>query len=108
MSFTCQRKRGVAAQAAFCAAAVGAVGFEFTHIFPWKVYDCLRERGLSPSVTVVDQYTGFTNRKKVAHLWAGWSDGTRLDIRFQPSGDFSDEPQFKDYWGSYSMVVWHP
>jgi hypothetical protein len=90
---------------AFCNAAVEPVGVEFTHKYPWLIYDCLRGAHLRPSVTTVDQYTGM-KRKKVVHLWAGWRDGARLDIRFVPKGDAGPQPKFRDYWGDYELVIW--
>ena len=108
MTFACRRRGEVRAQAAFCDAALDAVGVEFTHAFPWYVYDCLRAAHLRPAVETVDQYTGLRARKKVRHLWAAWDDGTRLDIRFEPSGDFSDDARLRDYWGAYALVIWRP
>lgn len=108
MVFACGRTNDVAAQRAFCDAALGAVGVEFTHAFPWKVYDCLKRDQLRPKVEQVDQYTGLRGRRKIVHLSAGWKDGTRLDIRFHPDGDFGDAPEFKDYWGFYRLVIWRP
>lgn len=108
MTFACGHKVEVDAQIAFCDAAAGSVGLEFTHAFPWLIYDCLRDWGIKPGLDVVDQYTGIKRRKKIVHLWAGWREGTRIDIRFQPSGDFGNGPQFKDYWGAYELVIWQP
>jgi hypothetical protein len=121
MTFACERNRSIAAQVAFCSAAMKAVGIEFTHAFPWAVYDCLRQSGIRPNVSMVDQYTGLSNkkRKKVTHLWAGWPDGARLDIQFDGSAQYPDEdpdywqslaqdPQFKNYWGIYRVVIWKP
>jgi hypothetical protein len=106
MTFACELTRGVVSHEAFCSSAMQAIGLEFTHAFPWRVYDCLRREGLRIGVTTVDQYTGMTHRKKVTHLWAGWADGSRLDIRFDPMGDLSQDPRSRDYWGIYRMVVW--
>jgi len=107
MTFACGRDKGNPAQDAFCLAAADPVGIEFTHEFPWLVFDCLSARGLHPTVQTVDQYTG-TRRKKVSHLWSGWKDGTRIDVRFIPTGDFGAEPKFRDYWGSYELAIWQP
>jgi hypothetical protein len=46
------------------------------------------------------------HRRKITRLWAGWRDGTRIDIRFKPSGDFGTAPEFRDYWGAYELVIW--
>jgi len=108
MTFGCGRRKEVVAQDRFCAAARDAVGLEFTHGFPWKIYDCLTRLGVRPSVALVDQYTGIRYRKKITHRWAAWGDGARLDVRFKPSGDFSKDIQFRDYWGAYELVVWRP
>jgi hypothetical protein len=105
MTFACSRSRGATVQEAFCSAAAGPVGVEFTHVYPWLIYDCLRAERLQPGVETADQYTGMS-RPKALHLWAEWRDGTRIDIRFEPSGDFGPEPRFKDYWGSYELVIW--
>lgn len=59
-------------------------------------------------MALVDQYTGLRDRKKVRRLWAGWRDGTRIDILFKPSGDFGEGAQYEDYWGRYELVVWLP
>jgi hypothetical protein len=108
MTFACERNEGVAAQVAFCTAAGKAVGLEFTHEFPWLVYDCLRAAHITPGVETIEQYTGLRARKKMTRLWASWPDGTRLDIRFQPLGDFADAAELRDYWGSYKLVIWQP
>lgn len=108
MVFACGRKKEVPAQDAFCSAAFDAVGLEFTHIFPWKVYDCLKIQGANPNVTLVDQYTGIQKRKKVTHLWAAWGDGTRVDINFEPTGNFADDAEYRDYFGVYRLVIWRP
>ena len=108
MTFACQRRKEVAAQDAFCKAAMDAVGLEFTHAFPWKVRDCLVHAGIHPGMALADQYSGLRHHKKIGHLWAGWRDGTRIDILFKPSGDFGDTPMYRDYWGRYDVVVWRP
>lgn len=108
MTFACGRNLAVPAQVAFCDAAAGPVGLEFTHVFPWLVVDCLRAQRVQSSTALANQYTGIRHRKKIMHVWAGWKDGTRLDIRFRPDGDFGAEPRFKDYWGAYEMVIWLP
>ncbi|CAN5525704.1 hypothetical protein BH10PSE14_BH10PSE14_19300 [soil metagenome] len=108
MTFACARNKEVGAQVAFCAAALDAVGIEFTHAFPWLVHDCLRADHIRSTIETVDQYTGLRGRKKVRHLWARWGDGTRLDLRFEPWGDFADDAKFRDYWGAYKMVIWQP
>lgn len=108
MTFACGRTVEMDAQVAFCDAAADPVGLEFTHVFPWLIYDCLRDQRVRPGLDVVDQYTGIQRRKKIVHLWAGWPDGAQVDIRFQPSGEFGTGPQFKDYWGAYELVIWQP
>lgn len=108
MMFACGKTRTIQAQVEFCSAAFGAVGIEFTHDFPWEVYDCLKSQQITPQLVLVDQYTGIRKRKKISRLSAGWKDGTRIDIRFEPTGNFSDQPKFKDYWGAYMVVVWSP
>lgn len=106
MTFACRRNADVGAQVAFCDAALNQVGVEFTHAFPWYVRDCFSSSGVRLSIESVDQYTGLRDRKKIAHMWGRWRDGTRIDVRFQPSGDFGDQPKFRGYWGTYSLVVW--
>ena len=107
MTFACGRNKSVTAQSAFCDAAATEVGLEFTHKFPWLVYDCLRVESIRPQLQKIDQYTGI-NRKKVVHLRAKWPDGTAIEVAFEPSGDFGPQPRFKDYWGAYKLVVWRP
>jgi len=107
MVFACQRTSKAPAQGAFCDVAASAIGPEFTHAFPWRVRDCLSAEGVRAEVETVDQYTGL-DKPKVTHLWAVWRDGVRLDVRFEPSGDFGPQPAFKDYWGAYRMVIWRP
>lgn len=92
----------------FCSAALPIVGLEFTHKFPWSIFSCLSEQGMKPRTKTVYQYTGIRGRKKLNHLWATWDDGTHIDIRFEPLGDFSDDSEFRDYWGVYRMVIWQP
>jgi hypothetical protein len=70
MTFACVKNKEVEAQAAFCTAAFGAVGREFTHAFPWVIYECLRASHIKPDVETVEQYTGIRARKKVRHLRA--------------------------------------
>ena len=108
MTFACGKTNKTQAQVDFCSAALGAVGIEFTHAFPWEVYDCLKSQHIAPQLVLVNQYTGIRKRKKISRLSAGWKDGTRIDIQFEPSGDYSDQPEFKDYWGAYRVVVWSP
>jgi hypothetical protein len=107
-TFACGRTDGNSTQEAFCSAALPVVGLEFTHGFPWHVRACLRARGIEPGLETAAQYTGLRDREKIRHLWGAWRDGTRIDIQFEPTGDFSDDNQFKDYWGVYRMVIWMP
>ena len=106
--FACGARKDLTEQKAFCNAASESVGLEFTDVFPWLVFDCLHKEGMTSSIHTLNEYTGIKNRKKIDHLWAGWHDGTRLDIRFKPTGDFGNEPKFKDFWGNYEMVIWKP
>ena len=108
MTFACGKTDRTQAQVDFCSAALGAVGVEFTHAFPWEVHDCLKSQRIKPRLVLVDQYTGIRKRKKISRLSAGWNDGTWIDIHFEPSGNLADEPKFKDYWGAYMVVVWSP
>jgi len=108
MTFACRRAKEVAAQDRFCRAALDEIGVEFTHRFPWAIAECLRRQGAHPSLELVDQYTGLRDHKKIRHLWAGWKNGTRIDISYKPLGDFTNDPQFKDYWGEYQLTVWRP
>jgi len=108
MTFACGKTSKAQAQVDFCSAALGAVGIEFTHAFPWEVHDCLMSQHIAPQLVLVDQYTGIRQRKKISRLSAGWKDGTRIDVRFEPAGDYSDQPEFKDYWGAFRVVVWSP
>jgi len=108
MTFACGRRIDAPAQVAFCDAAAAPVGVEFTHVFPWLVFDCLHAQKLKPGLTLLDQYTGIQHRKKLVHLWAQWTDGARIDVRFRATADFGTEPEFKDYWGTYELVVWWP
>lgn len=108
MTFAYGKTNKARAQIDFCSAALGAVGIEFTDAFPWKVHGCLTSQHIAPQLILVDQYKGIRKRKKISRLSAGWKDGTRIDVRFEPSGDFSDQPAFKDYWGAYKIVVWSP
>ena len=108
MTFACGKTNKTAAQADVCSAALGAVGIEFTHAFPWEVHDCLKSQHIAVQLVLVDQYTGIRKRKKISRLSASWKDGTRIDVRFEPGGDYSDQPEFKDYWGAYRVVVWSP
>lgn len=108
MTFACGKTDKIIAQADFCTAALAAVGLEFTHVFPWKVYDCLMSQHITPQLVLVGQYTGIQKRKKISRLSAAWKDGTRIDVRFEPSGDLSDQPEMRDYWGAYKVVVWSP
>lgn len=108
MVFVCGRKKDVPVQDAFCSAAFHAVGLEFTHVFPWEIYDCLKSQGVRPSLTLVDQYTGIKRRKKVTHLWAAWGNGTRIDISYEPTRNFADDAELRDYFGVYRLVIWRP
>lgn len=108
MTFACRRTESAPAQVSFCDAAAESVGIEFTHKFPWLIHDCLRAVGIRASLETVDRYTGIMNRKKITHLWAKWRDGTQIDIRFNPTADFSPEPRFEGYWGAYGLIIWRP
>ncbi len=108
MTFACGRTTAVKAQVEFCDAALAPVGFEFTHIFPWLIFDCLKAEHIKPQLETVDQYTGIAKRNKVKHLWAGWPDGTRIDILFRPTDNLGLEPKWRDYWGAYELVIWLP
>jgi hypothetical protein len=66
----------------------------------------LRRQNARPFAELVDQYTGLQGRKKIRHLWGRWTDGVRIDVQFEPLGDFSSDPKFKDYWGEYRLTVW--
>lgn len=105
MAFACKRRRDVAAQVSFCSAAAKAVGVEFTHAFPWRIHECLTKAGIRPRLTLADQYTGMTGRKKIRYLTGSWRDATRIEIRFVPTGDFGDEAEFKDYYGYYRLTI---
>ena len=108
MTFACGRTVEAQAQVDFCDAAAGPVGLEFTHVFPWLIHGCLRDQHIKPELELADQYTGVRHRKKIVHLWAGWPDGVRMDIRYRPTGDFGADRKFRDYWGAYELVVWQP
>ena len=108
MTFACELTKGAPAEKAFCDAAADAVGIEFTHKYPWLIFDCLEKSEVTAKLELADQYTGISGRKKIRHLWARWHDGTRLDILFRPGGDLGDGLEYKDYWGRYDMVVWKP
>jgi hypothetical protein len=108
MTFACGRDAEVAAQKVFCDTALNQVGVEFTHAFPWYVRDCLSSDGVRSSIKLLDQYTGLRDRKKIVHMWGQWKDGIRIDVHFEPSGDFGDQPRFRSYWGAYKLVVWRP
>jgi hypothetical protein len=71
MTFACGKTSTAQAQVDFCSAALGAVGIEFTHAFPWKVHDCLKSQHIAPQLVLVDQYTGIRKRKKILRLSAG-------------------------------------
>lgn len=99
----CQWGRDDQVQKEFCHQAFKAVGIEFYHIYPWRVRKCLTDMGIQPGLEAVDEPTWLRKRKKITHLWAGWSDGTRLDISFVPSDTY-----FEGYYGTYSLVIWKP
>jgi hypothetical protein len=105
MASGCGRSDDTSTQRAFCEAALNAIGIEFTHSFPWAIYDCLRQRRVSPVLETSAQYTGLVHRRRITHLTARWSDGGRIEIRYVPSGDFSNEPEFRGYWGRYDLVI---
>jgi hypothetical protein len=108
MTFGCGRTADNPAQNAFCRAALDATDLEFTHGFPWVVYDCLRSLGLDPALETTAQYTGIVDRRRITHLTAQWADGGQIEIRYVPSGDFGDEPEFLGYWGRYHLVISPP
>jgi hypothetical protein len=109
MSSACARGPGKAVQRQFCPAALDAVGIEFTHAFPWMIYDCLVARGIRPNAETSVQYTGLVaHRRRLLHLRAAWPDRARIDILFLPTGDFGPEPEFRGYWGRYKMIVTGP
>ena len=108
MTFACGKVKGVQAQDDFCREAMSAIGLEFTHRFPWVVRDCLIKEALRPEFQTVDQYTGLADHAKIVHLSATWKDGARIEVSFEPSGDFGGAPDFKDYWGEYRLSVSPP
>ncbi|MDB5708650.1 MAG: hypothetical protein JWL96_720 [Sphingomonas bacterium] len=96
--FACSEKHGVAAQAAFCAAAMDAVGFEFKHRFPWLVDACLREAHVTPIEDIADG-AGFDVEKRIEHLSADWR-GVHVEVRYTPEGGVRN-----NYWGNYDLIV---
>ena len=106
MSSACSRDPTNVAQRQFCEAALNAVGIEFTHAFPWMIYDCLMARNIRPIAETSVQYTGMVaHPRRLIHLAAAWPNGTRIDIRFLADGDFGPQPEFQGYWGRYEMIV---
>jgi hypothetical protein len=108
MESGCGRTEDTQVQRAFCQAAINAIGVEFTHKFPWAIYDCLRSRGRLPTLETTAQYTGLVHRRRITHLTSRLAGGGRIDIRYVPTGDFSDEPEFRGYWGRYDLVISPP
>lgn len=108
MTVACTKTAVVSVQNEFCSAVLETVSLEFTHVFPWLVYDCLQRSNVHSNTMQNEQYTGLGKRKKISRLWTGWSDGTRLDIQFVPTGNWGDQPRMRDYWGRYNVVVWRP
>jgi hypothetical protein len=103
--FGCGYDSGRAAERRFCSATHGAVGLEFTHAFPWSVYDCLVRDGVRPVIETSDQYTGLVDRKRIVRLRASWRKGVSVDIDYEAEADSSDAPEFRGYFGTYKMNV---
>jgi hypothetical protein len=106
MSSACARDEKIEVQRQFCEDALNEIGVEFSHAFPWAIYDCLVARGIRPAAETSVQYTGMVaHRRRLIHLSAAWPNGTRIDIRFLATGDFGPQPEFRGYWGRYKLIV---
>jgi hypothetical protein len=106
-AFMCRRGKAPTARD-FCSAAMPVVGLEFTHVFPWRVYDCLVKGGVRPKLERTEQYTGLVGRNRIVHLQSTFRNRSMIEVRWRPSGDFSDDAEFKGYYGEYQVVVSPP
>lgn len=102
-TFACRHAKG-ARGAAFCTAASKGTSWEFIHILPWNVRDCLLAHGLQPVLERTDQFTGI-GRKRIVRLQARWRSGAQIDLRWKPNEEPSDDPRFEGYYGEYQLVV---
>lgn len=102
------RRGNTAAQADLCSAVMPSLGIEQMHRFPWLIRDCLNQAGIPSYTEQVDQQTMLKNRKKITHLWAGWRDGGRIDIRFRSADTSGTHDRYSDYFGTYELTIWYP
>jgi hypothetical protein len=103
----CEPGARTSAQAAFCEAATEAIGAEFHHLYPWRLYDCLRTLAADPRVTTADEFTGVPRRQKLTRLEARLGGGVWMESVWAPGPD-ADQGANRGYYGRYDLVVWRP
>jgi hypothetical protein len=79
---------------AFCDAAIGSVGPETAHLFPWRVRDCVQTLAADPHVTTGGP-AGLIRRPILSRLTAKMGGGMRMDLSYASEG-------------RYDLVVWRP
>lgn len=105
-SFACGHRSRSRVQRAFCSAARDAVGLEFLHTFPWKVYDCLKASSVEPEIRTTDHYTGLIGRARIVRLAARSPAGATIEIRYTPFEDDGEpDERFVGLRGRYDVTV---
>lgn len=92
----------------YCRDVIDGVSLEFHHMYPWRIESCLRNEGIRPRTEVVRAYTGLRRRARIDHLTAALAGGVRLDLRYTPDINPSDDGEYSEYYGRYDLVVWKP
>lgn len=92
----------------YCRSVIDGISMEFHHIYPWTIQRCLRAEGIRPRTEVVRAYTGLRRPGRIDHLAAALAGGVRLDLRYTPDADQSDDGEFAGYYGRYDLVIWKP
>jgi hypothetical protein len=94
-------------QASFCEAATGAVGAEFHHAYPYRLYDCVRTIMGDARVTTAPEFTGIPHKDKIVRIEAKLGDGVWFETAWTPGPDADQGPN-KGYYGRYDLVIWKP
>ncbi|MBV9523266.1 MAG: hypothetical protein JO010_10765 [Alphaproteobacteria bacterium] len=101
MTFACTHRRTRSGRA-FCKVAARTVSWEFTHVFPWMVDDCLTHAGVRPALERTDEYSGLVERNRIVRLRATLKGGVALDLRWEP---FEDAKGRDAYRGIYRLEM---
>jgi uncharacterized membrane protein YraQ (UPF0718 family) len=86
MTFACTHRKTRSGHA-FWEVAARTVSWEFTHVFPWMVADCLVKAGVQPQLQRTNGYTGLVGRNRIVGLRAMLGGAVRLGLAWEPYPD---------------------